>query len=230
MGGRKLNTSVRKKTLNPEFNEEFLYAGRREELARKTLLCPCGTMTWARPTTSSAACSWAAGPAGSAWAAVTAGWGCGTHWTAVRPPAQRRAGHLARPCALLRPKMTHTPPRGGRKGGCRTGLPRPPCPSPRQTVPSSSPSTRAQCQTRNKPLLHSRLNQASLSCHHRTEQTGLCSPSPPIKGPGVDPRPSSPSSHPSLLPGGLVSRADSLTHGRPVWIHCPSRPSWETGP
>ncbi|XP_006861117.1 PREDICTED: double C2-like domain-containing protein gamma-like [Chrysochloris asiatica] len=34
----KYKTSVRKKTLNPEFNEEFFYAGRREELAQKTLL------------------------------------------------------------------------------------------------------------------------------------------------------------------------------------------------
>ncbi|XP_006893464.1 PREDICTED: double C2-like domain-containing protein gamma-like [Elephantulus edwardii] len=34
----KFKTSVRKKTLNPEFNEEFLYAGPREELAQKTLL------------------------------------------------------------------------------------------------------------------------------------------------------------------------------------------------
>ncbi|XP_053755362.1 double C2-like domain-containing protein gamma isoform X1 [Panthera pardus] len=35
---RKYKTSVRKKTLNPEFNEEFFYAGPREELAQKTLL------------------------------------------------------------------------------------------------------------------------------------------------------------------------------------------------
>ncbi|XP_053418496.1 double C2-like domain-containing protein gamma isoform X2 [Nycticebus coucang] len=34
----KYKTSVRKKTLNPEFNEEFFYAGPREELAQKTLL------------------------------------------------------------------------------------------------------------------------------------------------------------------------------------------------
>uniref|UniRef100_A0A2K6GHD8 Double C2-like domain-containing protein n=2 Tax=Propithecus coquereli TaxID=379532 RepID=A0A2K6GHD8_PROCO len=34
----KHKTSVRKKTLNPEFNEEFFYAGPREELAQKTLL------------------------------------------------------------------------------------------------------------------------------------------------------------------------------------------------
>lgn len=34
----KYKTSVRKKTLNPEFNEEFFYAGAREELAQKTLL------------------------------------------------------------------------------------------------------------------------------------------------------------------------------------------------
>lgn len=34
----KYKTSVRKKTLNPEFNEEFFYAGLREELAQKTLL------------------------------------------------------------------------------------------------------------------------------------------------------------------------------------------------
>ncbi|XP_024430155.2 double C2-like domain-containing protein gamma isoform X2 [Desmodus rotundus] len=34
----KYKTSVRKKTLNPEFNEEFLYEGPREELAQKTLL------------------------------------------------------------------------------------------------------------------------------------------------------------------------------------------------
>ncbi|XP_006771738.2 PREDICTED: double C2-like domain-containing protein gamma [Myotis davidii] len=34
----KYKTSVRKKTLNPEFYEEFFYAGRREELAQKTLL------------------------------------------------------------------------------------------------------------------------------------------------------------------------------------------------
>ncbi|XP_010836128.1 PREDICTED: double C2-like domain-containing protein gamma [Bison bison bison] len=34
----KYKTSVRKKTLNPEFNEEFFYAGQREELAQKTLL------------------------------------------------------------------------------------------------------------------------------------------------------------------------------------------------
>ncbi|XP_076971642.1 double C2-like domain-containing protein gamma [Tamandua tetradactyla] len=33
----KYKTSVRKKTLNPEFNEEFFYAGAREELAQKTL-------------------------------------------------------------------------------------------------------------------------------------------------------------------------------------------------
>ncbi|XP_042637443.1 double C2-like domain-containing protein gamma [Orycteropus afer afer] len=33
----KYKTSVRKKTLNPEFNEEFFYAGPREELAQKTL-------------------------------------------------------------------------------------------------------------------------------------------------------------------------------------------------
>ncbi|XP_049748660.1 double C2-like domain-containing protein gamma isoform X2 [Elephas maximus indicus] len=34
----KCKTRVRKKTLNPEFNEEFFYAGPREELAQKTLL------------------------------------------------------------------------------------------------------------------------------------------------------------------------------------------------
>ncbi|XP_049637256.1 double C2-like domain-containing protein gamma [Suncus etruscus] len=34
----KYKTSVRKKTLNPEFNEEFFYAGPREELAQKVLL------------------------------------------------------------------------------------------------------------------------------------------------------------------------------------------------
>ncbi|XP_074132603.1 double C2-like domain-containing protein gamma [Sminthopsis crassicaudata] len=34
----KYKTTVRKKTLNPEFNEEFFYAGQREELAQKTLL------------------------------------------------------------------------------------------------------------------------------------------------------------------------------------------------
>ncbi|XP_004683372.1 PREDICTED: double C2-like domain-containing protein gamma [Condylura cristata] len=34
----KYKTSVRKKTLNPEFNEEFFYPGAREELAQKTLL------------------------------------------------------------------------------------------------------------------------------------------------------------------------------------------------
>lgn len=34
----KYKTSVRKKTLNPEFNEEFFYAGPREELAQNTLL------------------------------------------------------------------------------------------------------------------------------------------------------------------------------------------------
>nr|XP_045373872.1 double C2-like domain-containing protein gamma isoform X2 [Camelus bactrianus] len=34
----KYKTSVWKKTLNPEFNEEFFYAGPREELAQKTLL------------------------------------------------------------------------------------------------------------------------------------------------------------------------------------------------
>ncbi|XP_010634095.1 double C2-like domain-containing protein gamma [Fukomys damarensis] len=34
----KYKTSVRRKTLNPEFNEEFFYAGPREELAEKTLL------------------------------------------------------------------------------------------------------------------------------------------------------------------------------------------------
>ncbi|KAM6158991.1 double C2-like domain-containing protein gamma [Rhynchocyon petersi] len=34
----KYKTSVHKKTLNPEFNEEFFYAGPREELAQKTLL------------------------------------------------------------------------------------------------------------------------------------------------------------------------------------------------
>ncbi|XP_054998110.1 double C2-like domain-containing protein gamma isoform X2 [Sorex araneus] len=34
----KYKTSVRKKTLNPEFNEEFFYAGPREELAQKALL------------------------------------------------------------------------------------------------------------------------------------------------------------------------------------------------
>ncbi|XP_049992703.1 double C2-like domain-containing protein gamma isoform X2 [Alexandromys fortis] len=34
----KYKTSVRRKTLNPEFNEEFFYAGHREELAQKTLL------------------------------------------------------------------------------------------------------------------------------------------------------------------------------------------------
>ncbi|KAF6103052.1 hypothetical protein HJG60_004012 [Phyllostomus discolor] len=34
----KYKTSVRKKTLNPEFNEEFLYEGPRQELAQKTLL------------------------------------------------------------------------------------------------------------------------------------------------------------------------------------------------
>nr|XP_017529664.2 double C2-like domain-containing protein gamma isoform X1 [Manis javanica]XP_036858310.1 double C2-like domain-containing protein gamma isoform X1 [Manis javanica] len=34
----KYKTSVRKKTLNPEFNEEFFYAGPRDELAQKTLL------------------------------------------------------------------------------------------------------------------------------------------------------------------------------------------------
>ncbi|XP_036115700.1 double C2-like domain-containing protein gamma [Molossus molossus] len=34
----KYKTNVRKKTLNPEFNEEFFYAGPREELAQKTLL------------------------------------------------------------------------------------------------------------------------------------------------------------------------------------------------
>ncbi|KAF4009983.1 hypothetical protein G4228_001188 [Cervus hanglu yarkandensis] len=34
----KYKTSVRRKTLNPEFNEEFFYAGPREELAQKTLL------------------------------------------------------------------------------------------------------------------------------------------------------------------------------------------------
>ncbi|XP_037695072.1 double C2-like domain-containing protein gamma [Choloepus didactylus] len=33
----KYKSSVRKKTLNPEFNEEFFYAGPREELAQKTL-------------------------------------------------------------------------------------------------------------------------------------------------------------------------------------------------
>ncbi|KAM9081250.1 LOW QUALITY PROTEIN: double C2-like domain-containing protein gamma [Megaptera novaeangliae] len=39
-GGKKskYKTSVRKKTPNPEFNEEFLCAGPREELAQKTLL------------------------------------------------------------------------------------------------------------------------------------------------------------------------------------------------
>ncbi|XP_070930259.1 double C2-like domain-containing protein gamma isoform X1 [Macaca nemestrina] len=34
----KFKTSVRRKTLNPEFNEEFFYSGPREELAQKTLL------------------------------------------------------------------------------------------------------------------------------------------------------------------------------------------------
>ncbi|XP_051001747.1 double C2-like domain-containing protein gamma [Acomys russatus] len=34
----KYKTSVRRKTLNPEFNEEFFYAGHREELAQKALL------------------------------------------------------------------------------------------------------------------------------------------------------------------------------------------------
>uniref|UniRef100_A0ABK0KZW6 Double C2-like domains, gamma n=1 Tax=Rattus norvegicus TaxID=10116 RepID=A0ABK0KZW6_RAT len=34
----KYKTSVRRKTLNPEFNEEFFYAGLREELAQKALL------------------------------------------------------------------------------------------------------------------------------------------------------------------------------------------------
>nr|XP_044992386.1 double C2-like domain-containing protein gamma [Jaculus jaculus] len=34
----KYKTSVRRKTLNPEFNEEFFYAGPREELAQKALL------------------------------------------------------------------------------------------------------------------------------------------------------------------------------------------------
>ncbi|XP_047375123.1 double C2-like domain-containing protein gamma [Sciurus carolinensis] len=34
----KYKTSVRRKTLNPEFNEEFFYAGPREELVQKTLL------------------------------------------------------------------------------------------------------------------------------------------------------------------------------------------------
>nr|XP_051686181.1 double C2-like domain-containing protein gamma [Oryctolagus cuniculus] len=34
----KYKTSVRRKTLNPEFNEEFFYAGAREELLQKTLL------------------------------------------------------------------------------------------------------------------------------------------------------------------------------------------------
>nr|XP_020028456.1 double C2-like domain-containing protein gamma [Castor canadensis] len=34
----KYKTSVRRKTLNPEFNEEFFYAGPREELAQKVLL------------------------------------------------------------------------------------------------------------------------------------------------------------------------------------------------
>ncbi|XP_063083699.1 double C2-like domain-containing protein gamma isoform X3 [Cavia porcellus] len=34
----KYKTSVRRKTLNPEFNEEFFYAGAQEELAKKTLL------------------------------------------------------------------------------------------------------------------------------------------------------------------------------------------------
>ncbi|XP_069865911.1 double C2-like domain-containing protein gamma [Dipodomys merriami] len=39
-GGKKskYKTSVRRKTLNPEFNEEFFYPGRREELAQKALL------------------------------------------------------------------------------------------------------------------------------------------------------------------------------------------------
>nr|XP_034789060.1 double C2-like domain-containing protein gamma isoform X1 [Pan paniscus] len=34
----KFKTSVHRKTLNPEFNEEFFYSGPREELAQKTLL------------------------------------------------------------------------------------------------------------------------------------------------------------------------------------------------
>uniref|UniRef100_A0A8W4FBY0 C2 domain-containing protein n=1 Tax=Sus scrofa TaxID=9823 RepID=A0A8W4FBY0_PIG len=48
----KYKTSVRKKTLNPEFNEEFFYAAQGRSWPRRRCWCPCGIMTWARPTTS----------------------------------------------------------------------------------------------------------------------------------------------------------------------------------
>lgn len=48
----KYKTSVRKKTLNPEFNEEFFSQARGRSWPRKHCWCLYGTMTWAQLTTS----------------------------------------------------------------------------------------------------------------------------------------------------------------------------------
>ena len=128
---------------------------------------------------------------------MTAGWSCGTHWTA-RPSSSATSGAPSLAGSVPLPQADPQPLcRAGRRWAASL-----PLSSPWSVVsflPHFQIHPTVKSRSKNKPLLPTRPDSPFFPCHRLTGQNGRCSPCshPPEActgpGPGLDPRPVFPS-------------------------------------